>query len=366
MDFNQDLLSFPSEVHKVIYSSARQITPLERSLTGINDSQFRTSCEDYYFFIQDLLSDMYDVPEAYDLPVLELEQFLGDNKQNGMKRKYPSKTKTLIAKTRNAVDRYMATLSRLAFLGEVHNDQLIINQDVVSSLEKIVNTSASPISLEHRLAALERVGFHRTESGFTSLNHPHMFPAMYTLAQKTKGTMSGFDFYNFTKVEFRNCVKKYKPTYLDYFQPLIKEHREVANAIHQIAKDCGCKETISTFLKVDYKYKGVQVMCIDSTENCLSIRITETYGWDDQGLINNRLETQSITDQNYALRHLWRCSGCSTSHLGQFVTVLGQRNRVCGGGQIGFTWWNPTVSDIDHIRFFIHARCDIIDEMKAR
>jgi hypothetical protein len=138
----------------------------------------------------------------------------------------------------------------------------------------------------------------------------------------------------------------------------------MAYALHRIALDNDCRPVISTFWKVDYKYKGTQVMCVDSLEGNLDIRVTETYSWDDPALINDRLAKEPAEFQKYALCHVWRCVACATTHLGQFVTILGKRQRVCGGGVIGFHWRNPSGEDIRALDRFVRLRCEIIDEIK--
>lgn len=364
MDFSKELTVFPSVVHKIIYSSAREIIPLEHSLSGIDDASLRSSCEEYHQFIMDMLSDMYEFPEAYELPALELEHFLDGRKLNGMKQKYPSKTKSILSHTRNTVDRYMALLSKIAYMGTPYEDRLDLSSEVYPIIEKAINTSTSPISCEKRFKALSRIGLKQVDTGFISVKHPNMFPGLCALAQKTKGNTSGFSFYNFTKIDFRNINKNYKPSYMDYYLPLIKERQKTAFQLHEIAKQYGCREQINTFLKVDYKYNGTQVMLVDSSEGNVHVRLTETYAWNDSSLINERLRRESVEFQKQALRHLWRCNACSTSHLGQYIDVLGKKNRVCGGGGIGFQWDNPSVEDIEMIKRLIEMRCDIINELR--
>lgn len=363
MNFSKELTSFPSTVHRIIYSNAREVIPLELSLIDINDPSLRTSCGAFHQFIMDMLSDMYEFPEEYFFPVLELENFLGGSKVNGMKQKYPSKTKNILSRTVNVVNRYMVLLCKIAFMGTNYNDRLEVPQESFSSIENVVNSLTSPISLEKRLHALARIGLIQTDAGFISTRHPNMFPAMCALAQKTNGKTSGFGFYNFTKVDFRNITKNYKPKFSDYFLPLADAKHKIAYQLHDVAAEYGCRPTVSTYLKVDYKYKGTHVMCIDSSDSNLQIRLTGAYGWDDKALINHRLEKEPLEFQKEVLRHIWRCNACSTSHLGQFVEVLGKRQRVCGGGQIGFLWRNPSYEDIDIIRHVIELRCEIIHEI---
>lgn len=45
---------------------------------------------------------------------------------------------------------------------------LDISQEAFLNIEKAINTSSSPISLEKRLSALSRIGFLQTDTGFIS------------------------------------------------------------------------------------------------------------------------------------------------------------------------------------------------------
>ena len=366
MDFAQELTVFPSAVHRSIYFDARGLTPLARSLPGVADPALRASCEAYHRFTLDMLSDMYDDPEAYHLPAMELEKYLDGGKLNGVKQKRPARTKDILARTRNAVHGYRVLLCMLALAGTPRGDALAVSQRDIPAISKRVNSAVSPIPLEKRLEALRRFGLVQTDDGFRSERHPELFPAMCALSKNTGGKLSGFEFFAFCNAEFRTLKAKYKPSPEDYFEPLVRERREAALALDAIAAQNGLRPAINTFWKVDYKYKGVQVLCVNSYEGDLDIRVTETYHWDDPALINDRLAREPTEFQRYALRHVWRCDACATTHLGRFVTVLGKRQRVCGGGVIGFRWRNPSGEDIPAIERLIHLRCGIVDELKAK
>ncbi len=369
MDFTKDIVDFPSEVHKVIYSGAREMTTPDRSLAGMTDAAMRASCEAYYAFLTALYSDMYEHPEAYHMPVRALETFLDGRKLNGVKQKYPSKTKALIALTRNCAERYLQTLCRMAYLGTLDGDRLTLASADLAAIDKAVNTSTSPVSLKQRLAAMARVGLlsEDAQAGarrFYCEHHPNLFPAMIALAQRTKGTCSGMHFYLFTKAEFRNIPRAYKPTAEDYIAPLPGARRDVAAALHTLALSLGCRTDISTFLKINYKYKGAEVLLMDTKDGVLNVRVTEVYAWDDRAFFMERLLAQPEALRRCADRHLWRCTACSTSHVGQKIEFLGRHNRVCGGGLLGFVWQNPGMDELDDIAFFIQTRRDMLDVMK--
>jgi hypothetical protein len=365
MDFTRELVEFPSIVHRNIYSAARQITPLDRSLNGMEDNALKASCRMYHAFMLDMLSDKYENPEAYGLPVMMLENFLGGKKLNGVKRKQPVKTEKIRSQTYNAVNGYQVLLCMLGRNGELNGNTLYLTHGTLDTIEKRTNSSSSPIPLKTRLDALARVGLVQDGDSFISTRYPGMFTGMCALAASSE-KMSSFGYFAFQNLEFRNIGLKYKPTYDDYIYPLIGERSAIAGEIDIFARKLKAKPACNTFWKVDYKYKGMQVMCLETEHGDLGIRITETYGWDAPSLINSRLGQESAEFQNYILRHLWGCTGCSTSHLGKFATVLGHRRRVCMGGGIGFRWINPAREDISSIRKCLEARCQIIDELKMK
>lgn len=352
---------YPSMVHHIICSSKEQLTPLDHCLSEDLSDEMRNSCIQLHEYVEHLLSDMYDAPEEYGFPVHVLEDFVGSSTVNGMKQKYPSKTKTILSHTRNSVDRYMFTLSLLAYEGTLENDTLVVPKEVYAAIDKKVNTSTSPISLEQRLTALERTGLIETEQGFVCKSYPQMFLSLCTLSQKTKGKSSGFPYFLYSKLDFRNITSNYKPVPSDYFSPLSEDRKYLAYKIHDLLIKAGCKPKISTFFKVEYKYKGKQVIQLDTAESTLRVRITDAYAWEEHDEINEKLKMLPIEDQKEALRHVWRCTACSTSHLGMFVTILGHKCRVCGGGQIAFNWEDPVEKEISLMEKLWNMRLELVD-----
>jgi hypothetical protein len=365
MDFTRELTEFPSAVHRNIYTAARQLTPLDRSLCGMEDGALKESCKAYHAFMLDMLSDMYENPQAYGLPVYMLENFLNGRKLNGVKRKQPAQTEKIRSQTYNAVNGYQVLLCLLGRSGVVQGDVLSIPQEALKDIEKRSSGPSSPIDLSTRLEALSRMGLNQEGGSFVSMRCPNMFMGMCALANASE-KMNSFGYFAFQNLEFRNIQSKYKPTYEDYTNPLISDRRAVADKINNCARKSNLKPACNTFWKVDYKYAGAQVMCLENDHGNMIIRITATYSWDDPALINNRLGGESPEFQQYILRHLWGCTGCSTSHLGAFAFVLGHKRRMCMGGGIGFRWTNPTHEDVEAIRKCIAFRCRIIDELKGK
>lgn len=367
MNFNIDQDAFPSAVHSLIYFTARGIIPLEQSLADIADSDMRVSCMAFHGFVMAMLADMYDNPVEYHLPVMLLEDFCEGRKINGLKQKYPSKAKNVIARTRNAVNNYIELLYKLGTYGETSGETLVFSSEALDKYDKTLKGSVRSICVADMFKAMARVGITVRENEVTSKEYPTMFPALCALSRLAR-TNSGFDFFAFRTLDFRNLNGRHKPAYKDYFRPLTEMQKKQAYALQDFAASRKMKPTISTFWKVDYKYKGSQVMCIGSEWNlgemALDIRVMGTYHWDDPSLINDRLAQESPDFQKNILRHILRCTACSTTHLGMFVTVLGKKQRVCGGGAIAFRWKNPDDEDMAVIKRVIELRCGIIDEQK--
>ena len=365
MDFSLDLTEFPSMVHRIIYSCARQLTPLERSLEGMDNDALKSSCAAFHVFMLELLGDMYDHPAAYCLPALELEHFLDGRKLNGVKQQQPAKTEKLWSQTVNAVNGYQLLLCMLGRDGVVRGRSLAVTPETLGAIAKRTGTATSPIPLDARLRALARMGLVQQDGVFTCHGHPDMFPALHALAASSE-KLSSFGYFAFQNLEFRNIAAKYSPTYEDYTRPLAAPRRAIADGIDALARQRKAKPACNTFWKVDYKYKGTQALCLGTERGELDVRISGTYGWDDPALINRRLQQESPEFQRYMLRHIWGCTACSTSHLGAFATILGHRRRVCMGGGIGFRWRNPGQEDLPYIAKCLEIRCGIIDELKKK
>jgi hypothetical protein len=378
MVFLKSTVDFPTEVHKRIHITALNQTPIEVSLadTGGADSALVESCRAYYDFIMFMLSDMYENPLEYGLKAGELESFLEGKKVNGMKQKYPSKTKALLSSTYNSVTN-IKFFQCLGEAGTAFEDKMTVAFSDYTNIKKLFDRNLSPksklitneIPYEIRLKSLERIGFaiRENEDGavITSEKYPNMFIALTKLANSIK-RIKTFGEHNFQNCDFRQIFLNYKPGYEDVVQPLDDEKRKVINELDLFLRDKKLIHSCTTFWKINYHYKGEHVFWFETRGNEFEVRITGVYGWDDHSIMNDILSAQSREFQEYALRHLNYCTACSTSHLGGFVTVLGKRKRVCGGGGIGFRVKSPSSKDIENIKKFIAIRINIIDSKSEK
>ncbi len=126
MEYVKGVTEFPSLVQKRIYITALQQTPLEVSLTKTNgiDPILIKSCRDYHSFIMSMLSDMYENSLEYGMNTGEYDSFLNGRKENGVKRKFPSKTLELRSKTFNCVNGYLKFLFEIGKAGSVKTASL--------------------------------------------------------------------------------------------------------------------------------------------------------------------------------------------------------------------------------------------------
>lgn len=375
MEFIKEQTHFPTLVHKVIYNNAMKLTPLQKSLNNVEnvDSEMVDSCREYFNFIIKMYSHMYQNPTEYGMNAGEYDAFLNNKKENGVKRKFPSKTLELRSKTYNCVHGYLHLLFYLGDKGRVENNQLIIMKDDYDEIKSVFDLTLAPnkksifndIPFNTRLNALKQLGLVISENEcgayVISENFPNMLTALCKLA-KSVDTVKTFGKEGFFSLEYRQIWNNHKPDYFDITNPITDESRQVADELNHYLKSVKAHPSITTFWKANYKYKGVFVFSLDTSWSELNIRVVCVYGLDEQALalFNKLAEELNSDEQQYLLRHLNYCKGCSTSHDGGwFVNILGKRKRVCGG--LGIMVKNPGSQDIAYIKKFINIRLNIID-----
>ncbi len=367
MDFNIELTEFPSTLHSHIYSYGRGILPLSRTLDAVEDPALRESCAALHGFVTDMLSDMYDHPEAYHLPVMLLEDFCGGKTLKEVKRQFPVEIKKVFSQISNAVVGYMGLLCAIGYNGKVEGDTIVLPEVFFKDTGK---------RNANRLEALNRVGFMRGNTSennycFISEKHSTMFPALHALADKPDGCRR-FDFHNFTALDFRNIENTYKPTYDDYFYPLSAKQRERAYELHNFALEHNMRPNTDSFWNVSYHYKSKLVMRIGTDYDFgrfSDVRVIGKDRADTHTVIDKHLEKESQDFKKQALQHMTGCDTCQTSHCsthssGNYITVLGKQHQMCGGNIIGYDWREPADTDMAMIKRLIEIRCEHIDEVK--
>lgn len=384
MQFMKDKREFPTYVHKVIYLNALRQTPIERSLASTDgvDHKLVRSCQEYYNFVMDMHSDMYENPSAWGMDPGEYDEFLGNRKENGMKQKQPSKTKVLRSKARNCIQPYQHLLLSLGKIGRLVNSALILSNEEYYGIKKYYDVRLNPklkntfilVPYQVRLNAFQRIGLIITESdnGVTiiSKRYPNMLQAMIELA-KSSVDVETFGEHNFHHTDFRQIFYRYTPQYVDVVQPLIDSQRDIIDLVHALAPELGLTSDCSTYWKINYHYKGVHVMCIDTDDrfehrsklvNTVRIRINGAMS--ELQIYLDKIREQGDELVKYFMRHLSYCTACSTTHLGLKCEVFGRNVRVCGGPT--FQIINPSESDIEYIRKFIELRKEMIELEKNK
>jgi len=368
MDFNIELTEFPSAVHSVIYASGRGIMPLSRTLETVTDPAMRESCVALHGFVTDMLSDMYDNPEAYHLPVMKIEEFLGGKNIHEMKREFKVKIKKLDEQVRHVTYRYMDLLWRIGEEGKIENGSIVVSAERPQVIDKRVKM------LDKRLESLSRIGLIMEtlptgEYRFISKNYPGMFPALNAIPGD-----------NFQSLDFRGIGSPYKPTHDDYFYALITRQRELAYELHEFAMKYKMRTSLNANKGVVYHYKSKHVMTIwtgcdfkrldSNCDRSLCVGVIGKDKTDALTVIDEYLgkETQDLREQ--ALKRMSGCDAnqclmCSGYGTGWYETVMGKRHQMCGEGRIFFDWHKPEEADMAMIKRLIEIRCEIIDEAQA-
>ncbi len=363
-----------------VYIDMIQLTPLSVSLknTEKEDRNLINSCKEFYRFKKNMLEDMYKNWEIYGLPTGELENYLKGRKVNGVKQSSPSeyrKVCKLLSDAYNADQSYSNFLYEIALTGVFQDEKLYLEKEAFGQIQRNYDSRLSKkknlvnmvIPYDMRLKALERNGVtlkvHEDNMIVSSETYPKMLLAMSLLA-KSGNRVKTFGRFNFDNCEFRQIFYPYTPCYEDVVRTLLEERIQVSNHINSYLEEKHIKPKCETYWKVNYKYKGTQLLQIAANGENLRVRITLAYWWDDSELVNSRLEQLEPEMQQYCLRNLNYCVGCSISHKGGIAVVLGQRKRLCGG--IGIDIDNPTKEELEYIKVLIEIRCDIINEVTSK
>ena len=95
---------------------------------------------------------------------------------------------------------------------------------------------------------------------------------------------------NFRACEFRQIFSRYIPKYQDVVQTLDEPQRELCDAIHKYLLSMKARPSCTTYWKVNYKYKGDQIVQISTEGVELKVMINGVYWWtNDVDLLNRRL-----------------------------------------------------------------------------
>ncbi len=362
MDFNQELIEFPSALHSNIYSRARSVMPLSPMADSDAESALYESYVALHGFVMGMLSDMYDHPDAYRLLVMKLEEFY-NGQALAMKRESPKEFKKIFTQTYKDAGSYLDLLCQIGSDGRVEGDAFIISDERFQAIRKKVK----PKALKERLEALGRMGFMMEtastgEYRFTSNNYPNMFSALHSFANK-----GGLDV-----LDFRTLGDAHKPSQDDFIEsltyPLIAGQREMFRKLHHYATECKMRPTTDANKGVTYHYKGNQVMRVgagDDLASYLSVKVLGKDKKDDLQVVDDHLTNEPRDFQEQVRQRLTGCDAnqcvmCSTFASGNYVTVLGQRHQMCGAGILGFCWHNPSEDDMATIRRLMDIRREII------
>jgi hypothetical protein len=373
--FTKNIHSFQTAVHRRIYIDGLRLTPIDVSLSDVDgvSEELIESCKQYYEFISNMLWDMYHDPKSYGFPAGEMEAFLDGRKLNGVKRKYPKQVNKLRSEVYNTACIYQQLLFSLAKVGQLKEDSLTLLKDEYELIKKRFDrpsTSKSKgitegVPFSKRIEAFAKNGLLISEGKtvlITSSKYPKMLLALKELADSA-AKIKTFGEENFKACEFRQIFHSYTPKFVDVIQTLDNDQIEICNAIHSYLLSIKARPSCTTYWKVNYKYKGEQILQISTEGTELKILINGVYWWENLELLNNRLIKEEVKFQKFAVKQLNYCTFCSTTHEGGgYVTILGHRARLCGG--VSFRFFNPDMKDYEYLRELIDIRADIIGEVK--
>jgi hypothetical protein len=335
-----------------------KITPISVSLANVNgiDPDLVEGCREYYEFVNELLEDLYLHTGEYELPDgNKLNILLDGTNLSDFRRKNPSqinKVNQLVSNSKGAF-KFLQFIMGLGKLGNYCDHKLTLTLDQYNT----IITKVNPKSSQSCVDAFRKNGLAITqnEKVVVESDRPNLLLAIKKLADSID-TVKTFGEQGFLYCEFRQIFRGHTPNYDDVTRPLTPEVKKTMDSLHKYMLEMKASPSCTTFWKVNYKYKGIQLAQISTEGRNGRIWV---YG-SDNSLLNKMLSEEDDDFKQFALDNLRACICCSTKHNGGFpVNVLGHEKYLCGSA-ISFSVLDPSAENFDFVRRLLDLRVKLI------
>ena len=381
MKFDRNTTTFPTMLHRDIYMTALRMTPLEISLAGIEQTDLAESGREFYSFMIELLTDMYNDPCLYGMHPGEYEKFANGLPYNAIKRRQPAQARLYYDQSNAELSSYLGLMRLIADHYKPTNGNCVLTAEEYEDVKK--QDKAVPI--ETVIKILERTGVRFRENADRSVTvinekYPNMFASMAALSLAAENSIKNpvsrslkfFFAVNYDYLEFRQIFQNYKPGYDDVVRVLPDDGREIVQALHKMAKEYKLRESYGHFY-IEYKYKSKSVMTVTTDNRSWWI---EPRGLQKQWTryIHVRLRGSSRPEYlqhvesygeefvKYFQRHLNYCVCCNPDHVVGNIgkrQVFGRNVRLCSP-EIRGDIKGLTEKDLPYIRKYIELRLEEI------
>jgi hypothetical protein len=392
MEFDKNNTEFPTMLHRDIYMTALRMTPPEISLAEIDKTDpdlAKSGCEFYSFMIE-LLSDMYNDPHLYGMTPGAYEEFINWGKYHAVKRYQPKNALLFFDQSGAELSSYLDFLKEIAIRCKIDNRSCILSANDFEQIKKYsflpTRKRERAIPIETVIEMFKKMGliFQRNDDGcITVINkkYSNMFKSMSALAKaadnsiKNPVSKSAKYYYvvNYDYLEFRQIFKNYWPDYNDVTRFLPDDDCTMVKDLHMIAKEYNMSETYSYYggyasINFQYKSKPIMHIWLDNTskepnraqKKWIRYIIVSIRGSSRSEYLH-KVECYGEDFVKYFRRHLNYCVCCNPDHVvgrSGIRQILGKNVRICSdpGGIIK----KPTPEDLPYIKKYIDLRIEEI------
>lgn len=361
MIFDINQREFPSTVHKSIWHAAVFMSPfcevIPPGLKKNEEDDLREGEKNFYSFILDLYSHMYNNPNNYYIPIEHYDNYMKNRKSKKLHHKGDPKESNLRNKFQQSVQFYQKLLFGIGANAELDVDSfnLCMDKSLYFSILKKLNLSKIRGEEEMRAASLSYIGLEILKSEdkvvISNSKYPKMLIALSALC---KSDNKKYAFTNFLRCDFRGLNKSYKPGLDDVISILPKNLKQIVTDMDEFIQNLNCKfsvqplknTTLHNKWKVSYNKNGKSVYAFHSDIESL---VTFLYFNYHENISRIGYELKKEPDLLYTWYYdripASQCS-CVNSKL---VDIGGQKKRICGlMNRLEVT--NPVMDDLEKMK----------------
>lgn len=370
MNFSLSQTNFPSVTHQSIWHAAvmraafYEIIPA--SLSDGEADELREGQRSLYQFMTDLYSDMYEHPEAYELPVGDYEAYMQGRTRRDLSHKGDPKESRLRNRFQQGIQFYQKLLFEIGAKAdqEADSQRFTLNSSVLSEMINSYNLRLIRGEEQRRASHLARLGleirFSIEKMTIANDQYPHMLSALTALCRSNTGkhALSGF-----LRCDFR-ALESYKPGFADAVQILPDDFKSTALELNDYMKEINAKDTVqplkNTTLfspwKLGYSRNGKSVYGFHADTDSFETYVYFNYFSNVSRMGYLLKETSPKLYDWFNDRFPTRTCACPNNKL---ADIGGCKKRICGLMN-RLEVYNPSTEDLRNLKLVIELSLEKI------
>jgi hypothetical protein len=306
MIFNKNQSEFESNIHKAVWAAGKSVVPFELSTAEITDPGLLEGLRQVYDFTLDILSDMYNAPDKYELQY-------GENCLSG----------------NGSVTSFHSYLCSMAEKVQLIDNYWSVDSDQIKNYHKLDLLSSMGITYKNN----------GNETKIISEKYP-LFLKYYYLCYEASLRRKVNCFNYVMSCDFRIFNKKFGRKLNDTLIVLSDRDKAYALELHNYLLSRGIKnKPCQYYNRITYEYKNQFVMNIEilgSTYLFFQVSLGKNINDPAYGFIVNEIEKESDKEelQKYIAENITCCNMCFAhktlkKRCGRWADIFGRRRLLC-------------------------------------